>query len=184
MIRSHDSWELGEPELNDKGQLVIHDIASKLGCIRPSLNLPFAFLEGAEDFAELQLQLQATRSETRWEDAGGRNQIGGSSMSSPAIERTDRASSCESDHSNSSKDYNQKMWSQQLQAATKKLLPVNTTIPEPTPMGISQELLLDGEASYESPSFDTTASTPSIYTDFQTESPASPIFSKDSPFSP
>ena len=63
MIRNNESWDLGEPELNDRGQPVIHDIASKLGCIRPSPDLPVAFPEGAEDFAELQAQLQAARAE-------------------------------------------------------------------------------------------------------------------------
>ena len=183
MIRNNESWELGEPELNDRGQPVIHDIASKLGCIRPSPDLPYAFPEGAEDFAELQAQLQAARSEMGSEDNGSRKQSGGSSMSSPALERTDRASSSESDHSNFSKDYNQMMWSQQRQAAAKALPPVNTTILKPTPLNIAQKPSFDEEASYQSrTSFDTTASIPSpIYTDFQTESP---MFRNGSPFSP
>jgi len=39
MVRSGQHWELGEPELNDRGQPVIHNIASKLGCIRPANDL-------------------------------------------------------------------------------------------------------------------------------------------------
>ncbi|KLU92044.1 hypothetical protein MAPG_10991 [Magnaporthiopsis poae ATCC 64411] len=36
MVRGSRAWDLGEPELNDRGQPVIHDIASRLGCIRPN----------------------------------------------------------------------------------------------------------------------------------------------------
>ena len=59
MLRNGDTWELGEPELNDRGQPVIHDIASKLGCIRPCPDLPYSFPEGEEDIAELEAQIQA-----------------------------------------------------------------------------------------------------------------------------
>ncbi|PKK53321.1 hypothetical protein CI102_3360 [Trichoderma harzianum] len=33
MIQKNQSWDLGDPELNDQGELVIHDVAKKLGCI-------------------------------------------------------------------------------------------------------------------------------------------------------
>jgi hypothetical protein len=181
MIRNNESWELGEPELNDRGQPVIHDIASKLGCIRPSPDLPYAFPEGADDFAELQAQLQRARSEMGAEDIGNRKQEG-SSMSSPALERTDRASSSESDHSNLSKDYNHMLWSQQRQAAAKNLPPVNTTILKPTPLNIARKPAFDEESYGGRTSFDTNGSMPSpVYTDFQTESP---MFRNASPFSP
>jgi hypothetical protein len=181
MIRNNESWELGEPELNVRGQPVIHDIASKLGCIRPSLDLPYVFPEGAEDFAELHLQLQATGSEMGSENTGGRKQLGDSSRSSPALERTDRVSNSESDHSNFSGDFNRMMWSQQRRT-TKALLPVNTPILRQTPLKIAQDSIFDEEAtSHSRTSFDTTASMPSpIYTDLQTESP---MFRKGSPFS-
>ncbi|OBT42981.1 hypothetical protein VE00_07153 [Pseudogymnoascus sp. WSF 3629] len=93
-------------------------------------------------------------------DTGSRKQPGGSSMSSPALGRTDRASNSESDHSILSKDCTQKR-----QVATN-----------------AQELLFCEEASYRSsPFLDTTGSMPSpIYTDFQIESP---IFLKGSQFS-
>ncbi|KAK3991213.1 hypothetical protein QBC44DRAFT_287378 [Cladorrhinum sp. PSN332] len=35
MVRNNQPWDLGEPELNEKGQPVIHNIAARLGCIRP-----------------------------------------------------------------------------------------------------------------------------------------------------
>ncbi|KAH6653675.1 hypothetical protein BKA67DRAFT_679617, partial [Truncatella angustata] len=35
MVRNGQQWELDEPELNDRGQPIIHNIAALLGCIRP-----------------------------------------------------------------------------------------------------------------------------------------------------
>ncbi|TVY53008.1 Fluconazole resistance protein 1 [Lachnellula cervina] len=183
MVRNNESWELGEPELNDRGQPVIHDIASRLGCIRPSPDLPYAFPEGAEDFAELQAQLQAARSEMALEDTGSRMHSEDSSYS-PALERTDRASSSESDHSNISKDYSQMMLSQQRQAAERNIgARVSTPVSKPSPLNIAQKPTFEPEASYRSrTSIDTSRSMPSpIYTDFQTESP---MFRTTSPFSP
>lgn len=40
MVRNKESWDLGEPQLDDRGQPVIHDIAFRLGCIRPSQEAP------------------------------------------------------------------------------------------------------------------------------------------------
>ncbi|KAM0258780.1 hypothetical protein ACHAQJ_003622 [Trichoderma viride] len=36
MIQKNQPWDLGDPELNDQGELVIHDIAKRLGCIGPN----------------------------------------------------------------------------------------------------------------------------------------------------
>lgn len=169
--------------MNDRGQPVIHDIASKLGCIRPSPDLPYAFPEGAEDFAELQAQLQAARSDSHSDDSGSRKASDDSSYS-PALDRTDRASSSESDHSTLSKDYNQMLWAQQQRAAAKANTPaINTTILKPTPLNLAQRISIDNDSAYSArASFDTSRSMPSpIYTDFQTESP---MFRNSSPFSP
>lgn len=45
MIQKNKPWDLGEPELNDQGELVIHDIAKKLGCIGPNdeVELPIQY---------------------------------------------------------------------------------------------------------------------------------------------
>ncbi|KAK6453324.1 hypothetical protein FP744_10009576 [Trichoderma asperellum] len=45
MIQKNKPWDLGEPELNDQGELVIHDIAKKLGCIGPNdeIELPIKY---------------------------------------------------------------------------------------------------------------------------------------------
>ncbi|TVY37353.1 Fluconazole resistance protein 1 [Lachnellula cervina] len=62
-VRNGESWNLGEPELDDRGLPVVHDIAEKLGCVRPS------FDEETDGFAELQTpisipdELQATLSQ-------------------------------------------------------------------------------------------------------------------------
>lgn len=63
MVRAAQAWELGEPELNERGQPVIHSIASKLGCIRPNNDpdLPMGssvFPENEQDLAELASQLE------------------------------------------------------------------------------------------------------------------------------
>jgi hypothetical protein len=182
MVRNNESWELGDPEMNDRGQPVIHDIASKLGCIRPSPDLPYAFPEGAEDFAELQAQLQAARSETHSDDTRSRKASDDVSYS-PALDRTDRASSSESDRSTLSKDYNH-MWAQQQRAVAKASAPaINATILKQTPLNVVQTVSIDDDSGYSArASFETNRSLPSpIYTDFQTESP---MFRNSSPFSP
>ena len=65
MVRSGRRWELGEPELNDRGQPVIHNIASKLGCIRPAtdIDLPVrsVFSEDEAGLAELASRLEAVQ---------------------------------------------------------------------------------------------------------------------------
>lgn len=173
--------------MNDRGQPVIHDIASKLGCIRPSPDLPYAFPEGADDFAELQAQLAAaTHSDLGSED---RKHSEDSAYSSPALERTERASSSESD-SDHSADYNQRLWAQQQQQQQQRQRatkanppPINTSI-RPQPSKLAQRSsLVDDDSSYSArSSFDATQSLPSpIYTDFATESP---MFRNNSPFAP
>lgn len=89
MVRSGQQWDLGEPDLNDRGQPVIHNIAQKLGCIRPNsdMDLPAhsVFPEDEAGLAELAAQLEAQqKNEMHLETADS---------------RTDRASSSELDHS-------------------------------------------------------------------------------------
>jgi hypothetical protein len=86
MVRNGEPWHLGEPQMNDRGQPVIHDLASKLGCIRPSLDPLDSFSKGAEDFAELQTQLQAAQPEVNSEGTGSRKYSGDFSFS-PALDR-------------------------------------------------------------------------------------------------
>ncbi|KAK4102198.1 hypothetical protein N658DRAFT_423969 [Parathielavia hyrcaniae] len=62
MVRNGERWELGEPELNDRGQPIIHNVAAKLGCLRPNCDLDLPahsiFPEDEAGMAELARQLQ------------------------------------------------------------------------------------------------------------------------------
>lgn len=99
MVRENQSWELGEPELNDRGQPVIHNIAQKLGCIRPNsdIDLPVhsVFPEDEAGMAELAHQLEEQQKETEPHN----------NDSASTYNRTDRASSSELDHSDFEQDY-------------------------------------------------------------------------------
>lgn len=102
MVRSQQQWDLGEPELNDRGQPIIHNIASKLGCIRPNsdIDLPVhsVFPEDEAGLAELAWQLEEQQHE-RDGQADIKQETDSGSM------RTDRASSSELDHSDYEHDY-------------------------------------------------------------------------------
>lgn len=126
MVRNSQPWELGEPELNDRGQPVIHNIAQKLGCIRPNsdIDLPVhsVFPEDERGMHELARQLEEQQ---RLEDAVGGSSnhetgavplVSSASSSSattaaaPCSADTDsssfqRASSSELDHSDFEQDY-------------------------------------------------------------------------------
>ncbi|KIM92689.1 hypothetical protein OIDMADRAFT_62312 [Oidiodendron maius Zn] len=109
MIRNNKSWDLWEPDLDERGRPDIHDIASLLGCIRPSEDPPVTFPEGVEDFAELKAQLRVAHVN----DTRSRNQYA-SSPPSPSHANTGRDSVTEKDQSILSTDYNQ-TWAQQQQ---------------------------------------------------------------------
>ncbi|KAK7209748.1 hypothetical protein V2G26_016926 [Clonostachys chloroleuca] len=105
MVRNSQPWEMGEPELNDRGQPVIHDIAQKLGCIRPNsdIDLPVhsVFPEDERGMQELAAQLEEQqRLET---DTQKDSKDTDSSVSSQP--RAERASSSELDHSDFEPDY-------------------------------------------------------------------------------
>jgi len=61
MLRNGEKWKLGEPELNDRGQPIVHNVASKLGCLRPNsdMDLPThsIFPEDESGMVELARQL-------------------------------------------------------------------------------------------------------------------------------
>lgn len=97
MVRNGEPWELGEPELNDRGQPVIHNVAAKLGCLRPNtdLDLPIhsIFPEDEAGLAELARQLQdhAATSTTAGTTSQGSSRQ--EAESNGIYNRTDRASS-------------------------------------------------------------------------------------------
>ncbi|EAQ89776.1 hypothetical protein CHGG_06395 [Chaetomium globosum CBS 148.51] len=101
MVRNGEPWELGEPELNDRGQPVIHNVAAKLGCLRPNtdLDLPIhsIFPEDEAGMTELARQLQDHAAASTTTTTGTTSQGSGSSRqeteSNGIYNRTDRASS-------------------------------------------------------------------------------------------
>lgn len=101
MVRNQQPWDLGEPELNDRGQPVIHNIASRLGCIRPQsdVDLPVhsVFPEDEQGLNELARQLEEQQRENATR----------SLKQETEFNRTDRASSSSSDldHSDLEQDY-------------------------------------------------------------------------------
>ncbi|KAF4986672.1 hypothetical protein FGRMN_10724 [Fusarium graminum] len=103
MVRNNQSWDLGEPELNDRGQPVIHNIAQKLGCIRPNsdIDLPVhsVFPEDEAGMAELARQLEDQQKEH------GTQKESIKDTDSSVCNRTERASSSELDHSDFEHDY-------------------------------------------------------------------------------
>lgn len=106
MVRSGQSWELGEPDLNDRGQPIVHNIAQKLGCIRPNsdIDLPVhsVFPEDESSMAELarQLEEQQPHDHESINPAPAAVAIGDATYN-----RADRASSSELDHSDMEQDY-------------------------------------------------------------------------------
>ncbi len=62
MVRNNQKWELGEPELNERGHPVVHNIASKLGCVRPHIDIDLpvqnVFPEDRAGLTELARQLE------------------------------------------------------------------------------------------------------------------------------
>ncbi|KAK3310801.1 uncharacterized protein B0T15DRAFT_50623 [Chaetomium strumarium] len=107
MVRNGEPWDFGEPELNDRGQPVVHNVAAKLGCLRPhsDLDLPIqtVFPEDKAGMAELARQLSEQHQKEAARNASQNG--GGSSMQGQRQEgeltggggrtynRTDRASS-------------------------------------------------------------------------------------------
>lgn len=106
MVRSGQQWDLGEPDLNDRGQPVIHNIAQKLGCIRPNsdIDLPVhsAFPEDEQGLADLASQLETQQQhEDSLHHPTTRHQ-----QTLPTSEsRDDRASSSELDSHSDFEDY-------------------------------------------------------------------------------
>lgn len=105
MLRNNQPWDLGDPDVNDRGQPVIHDIAQKLGCIRPNsdIDLPVhsVFPEDEAGMAELARQLE----EQQHHDSESQHKESKETTDSPRYNRTDRASSSELDHSDIELDY-------------------------------------------------------------------------------
>ncbi|KAJ6785152.1 hypothetical protein PWT90_04082 [Aphanocladium album] len=109
MVRSSQPWELGEPDLNDRGQPVVHNIAQKLGCIRPNcdIDLPVhsVFPEDESSMAELARQLEEQQPHDQEAPAINSASVSARDGDSSAYTRTDRAPSSDLDHSDMEQDY-------------------------------------------------------------------------------
>ncbi|KAI1337181.1 hypothetical protein F5Y15DRAFT_163540 [Xylariaceae sp. FL0016] len=104
MVRNGQPWDLEEPDLNDRGRPVIHDIATKLGCIRPNADVDLpphsVFPEDEAGLTKLATELEAQQHE-REKDTHAIEHVETESSSA----QTDRASSSELDHSDLEQDY-------------------------------------------------------------------------------
>jgi len=100
MVRNGEQWDLGEPMLNDRGQPIVHNIAAKLGCIRPNsdIDLPVhsVFPEDEADLANLVRQLREQEVDRETHKPTKRS---ASPTSYSSSRKHNRASSSEPDHS-------------------------------------------------------------------------------------
>lgn len=179
MVRNGESWTLGEPELNDRGLPIIHNIAEKLGCIRPCPDLPCAFPEDAEDFTALQQRM----TEAHGDEAEDSSDHKHAEDLLSATHRAERASSYDTVSSTLSKDNGALAWDPQSQSGT--VLNQQFQMPEPQfgdePL-YSMDFKSEPQSSMANGNNYTTQSTASpVYSDFQADSSD---FRNDSPFSP
>ncbi|KAK6069665.1 Fluconazole resistance protein 1-like protein 1 [Seiridium cupressi] len=111
MVRTGQQWDLGEPELNDRGQPIIHNIATVLGCIRPNADADLPphsiFPEDEGGLGKLAAELEAQQMD---HDS---HMVSIKSETDSTCNRTERASSSELDHSDFEQDYRKTMMSNQ-----------------------------------------------------------------------
>jgi hypothetical protein len=103
MVRSGQQWDLGEPELNDRGQPIIHNIATKLGCIRPNADADLpphsVFPEDEAGLTKLAAELEVQQQERDSQPSELKSET------DSTCNRTERASSSDLDHSDFEQDY-------------------------------------------------------------------------------
>ncbi|KAF3765130.1 hypothetical protein M406DRAFT_346877 [Cryphonectria parasitica EP155] len=135
MVRNGQQWDLGEPDLNDRGQPVIHNIAQKLGCIRPNsdVDLPVhsVFPEDEQGLADLASQLEAQQQQEDAVSVGQQQQQQGQQQKQQAVvmtgsSRSDRSSSSEADHSDF-EDYRRAAFGGGRASSTMTLSPASLT---------------------------------------------------------
>lgn len=115
MVRNGQSWDLGEPELNDRGQPVIHNIATKLGCIRPNADADLpphsVFPEDEAGLTKLAAELELQQLDRERESQVMEVKC----ETDTNCAQTERASSSEIDHSDFEYDYRKALMSAQRQ---------------------------------------------------------------------
>ncbi|KAH6645694.1 hypothetical protein BKA67DRAFT_526760 [Truncatella angustata] len=109
MVRNGQQWDLAEPELNDRGQPIIHNIATLLGSIRSNADADLpphtVFPEDEGGLAKLAAELELPQQDS--------NMVPIKLETDFACSRTERASSSELDHSDSGQDYRNTVMSSQ-----------------------------------------------------------------------
>lgn len=115
MVRNGQSWDLGEPELNDRGQPIIHNIATKLGCIRPNADADLpphsVFPEDEAGLSKLAAELEVQQLDREREA----QTVEIKCETETSCARTERASSSEFDHSDFEYDHRKVFMSTQSQ---------------------------------------------------------------------
>ncbi|KAI0203228.1 hypothetical protein F4808DRAFT_35652 [Astrocystis sublimbata] len=115
MVRNGQSWDLGEPELNDRGQPIIHNIATKLGCIRPNADADLpphsVFPEDEAGLTKLAAELEVHQADRERE----MQRVEIKCETDTPCSQTERASSSEIDHSDFEYDYRKALMSAQQQ---------------------------------------------------------------------
>lgn len=181
MVRNNEAWELGDPDLNDGGQPVIHDIAHRLGCILPSSDLPYVLPDPSTGFGEIHRLSESTKSELESEGNKSGDKILVSADSVTLVD-TNLVDNSKSDHSDLSKDYNQPTWPLQLDAAATSVPPFGMTMSNYTSLPMVRYPGFDEEPqSRHASSGICTSIASSMYTTLQ---PESTIFRSTSPFCP
>lgn len=150
MVRNGEAWELGDIELNDRGLPVVHNIATKLGCIRPNsdIDLPVhsVFPENERDLEELVKQLEAQQTEGSGQLPGMTH--GGSIT--PTSNRTDMSSASEHEHSDNEDDHHPTpSTTGQVFLSPQSLPPYNDFEAPPEQSGVAGVLFPDGPTMAE-----------------------------------
>lgn len=113
MVRNGQQWDLAEPELNDRGQPVIHNIATLLGSIRPNADADLpphtVFPEDEAGLSKLAAELEVHQQM----DHESQPAVNIKSETDSTCNRTERASSSELDHSDFEQDYRKTMMGNQ-----------------------------------------------------------------------
>ncbi len=109
MVRNSKPWELGEPDLNDRGEPIIHNIAEKLGCIgfhtEADNSLPSVFPEDEASMTELARQLESREAANNSESHIENERSSNDSTESPSkYNPTECESSPELNHSDIEQD--------------------------------------------------------------------------------
>ncbi|KAI0393809.1 hypothetical protein F5Y17DRAFT_290015 [Xylariaceae sp. FL0594] len=112
MVRKGQSWDLGEPSFNERGDPIVHDIANLLGCIRPNAD---ADLPPHSVFPEDTAGLEKLAAELDQQQVGREKEGMGEGLQT-AIEsdraRLQRADSSDVDHSDFEHEHRRSFLSQ------------------------------------------------------------------------